>query len=97
METRVLGKSWFSSIIDYSILFWTIIGFIGTWIVIIKYEILFKGFIALVMTFFFAAAIWAIPFAGLILLSLYVTSPEEPLPCVMFKDMIKKGLRQSLG
>ena len=78
-------------------LVWTGIGFIGTWVVIIKYDILWKGFIALVMTFFFAAAIWAIPFLGLILLSLYVTPPEEPSPCVMFKDMIKKGLRQSLG
>ncbi len=57
METRVFSKSWFSSIILYSMLFWTIICFIGTWIVIIKYEILFKGFIALVLTFFFAAAI----------------------------------------
>ncbi len=78
-------------------LVWTAICFIGTWVVIIKYDILWKGLIALVITFFFAAAIWAIPFAGLILLSLYVTSPEEPLPCVMFKDMIRKGLRQSLG
>ena len=97
METRLFCERWISPVISYSMLVWTAIGFIGTWVVIIKYDILWKGFIALVMTFFFAAAIWAIPFAGLILLSLYVTSPEESLPCVMFKDMIKKGMRQSSG
>ena len=95
MENRVFSKSWFSSIILYSILFWTIICFIGTWIVIIKYEILFKGFIALVMTFFFAAIIWMVPLTGLILLSLYVSPTEEPTPYVMFKDLIKKGIRES--
>lgn len=97
METRVFGKSWFSSIINHSILAWTIICFIGTWVIILKYGILLKGLIAIVVTFFFAAAIWAIPFAGLILLSLYATPPEEPLPFVMFKDMIRKGIRQSSG
>jgi len=97
METRVFSRSWVSSIIGYSILVWSTVCFVGTWFIIIKYEILFKGLIALVVTFFFAAAIWAVPFAGLILLSLCVSPPEETLPSVMFKDMIKKGLRQSLG
>ena len=97
METRVFSKSWFSSIIDYSILAWSIVCFIGTWFIILKYGILLKGLIAMGVTFFFAAAIWAIPFAGLILLSLCITPPDEPLPSVMFKDMIKKGMRQSSG
>jgi len=76
MEDRVFNRSWVSTIILYSILVWTMICFIGTWFVIIKYEILFEGFIALVMTFFFAAIIWIIPFAGLILFYLY-TAPIE--------------------
>jgi len=66
MENRVFNRSWISSIILYSILVWTTICFIGTWFVIIKYEILFEGFIPLVMTFFFAAIIWIIPFARLV-------------------------------
>ncbi len=96
METRVFRKGWFSSIIDYSILVWSIFCFIGTWFIIIKYEILMKGMVALVMTFFFAAIIWVIVLAGLIFLSFFVTPPEEPYP-VMFKDMIKKGMRQTSG
>ena len=76
-------------------LVWTAICFIGTWVVIIKYEILFKGFIALVMTFFFAAVIWILLLAGLILLSLFVTPTEGQLSFIMFKDLIKKGMERS--
>ncbi len=97
MGTTVFRKSRFSSIIDYSILAWSIICFIGTWLIILKYGVLLKGLIALGVTFFFAAAIWAVPFAGLILLSLCVGPPEETLPFVMFKDLIRKGMRQSSG
>ncbi len=97
METRAFGKRSFSSVIDYSILIWTLICFIGTWVIILKYGVLWRGVIAMAVTFFFAAAIWAIPVAVLILLSLYATPPEEPLQSVMFKDMIRKGMKQSLG
>ncbi|MEW6374949.1 MAG: hypothetical protein AB1502_04065 [Thermodesulfobacteriota bacterium] len=92
METKMFSKSWVSSIINYSILIWTIICFIGTWVIIIKYGILLEGLIALVVTFFFAAIIWAIPFAGFILLTLFVTPPEEPSHYMMFRDLIKKPL-----
>lgn len=66
--------------------------FIVTWVVILQYGILLKGLIALMVTFFFAAAIWAIPFAGLTLLSLFVVPPEKLTYSVMFKDLIKKGM-----
>lgn len=95
MEKRVFSRSWFSSVVHYSILTWTIISFIGTWFIIIKYGILLQGLIALAVTFFFAATIWAIPFAGLILLSLFVTPTEEPVYFVMFKELIKRGVRRS--
>jgi hypothetical protein len=76
METRVFNKGWFSSIISYSILSWTIICFIGTWFVILRHGILLDGLIAVMTTFFFAATVWVVPFTGLILLSLYVTPSE---------------------
>ena len=76
METKVLGRSRFSPIILYSILAWTIC-FIGTWFIILKYGILLKGLIAIVVTFLFAAIIWIIPFAGLVLFYLYVTPVER--------------------
>jgi len=97
METRLFSKSWFSSIINYSILVWTIICFIGTWYIILKYRILFEELITILITFFFAAAIWGIPLiVGLILLSLYETPPEESPPSVMFKELIKRGMIKSL-
>jgi hypothetical protein len=97
METRVFSKSWFSSIISYVILAWTIICFIGTWFVILKYGILLEGLIAIVTTFFFAATIWVIPFTGLILLSLWVTPAEDSPSYVMFKELIRKGIKRSSG
>ncbi len=97
METRAFSKSWFSPIISYSILSWTIICFIGTWFVILKYGILLEGLIAVVTTFFFGATIWVIPLTGLILLSLYVTPSEESPPSVMFKELLKRGMRRSSG
>ena len=97
MEARAFGKSRFSSLINHSILIWTGICFIGTWLIIIKYGVLWRGLIAVAVTFFFAAAIWAIPVAVLILLSLYATPPQEPLQFVMFKDMIRERMKQSPG
>ena len=97
METRAFGKSRFSSLINYAILIWTVICFIGTWLIILKYGVLWRGLIGVVVTFFFAAAIWAIPVAGLILLSLYATPPQEPSRLVMFQDMIRKRMKQSPG
>ncbi len=95
METRVFSKDWFSPIISYSILSWTIICFIGTWFVILKYGILLQGLIAIITTFFFAATLWIIPLTGLILLSLYVAPSKESPPSVMFKELIRKGMRRS--
>ena len=96
METGVFSKSWFSSVILYSMLAWTIICFIGTWFVILKYRILFEELITIVVTFFFAVAIWGIPLiVGLILLSDYLTPPEESPPYVMFRELIKRGMRRS--
>jgi hypothetical protein len=77
MEKRVFRKSRFSQVISYLILSWTILCFIGTWFVILNYGILLNGFIAVMTTFFFAAVIWVIPFAGLVLLSLWVPSARE--------------------
>jgi hypothetical protein len=95
METRVLRKNWFSPIISYSILCWTILCFVGTWFVILRYGILLEGLIAVVITFFFAATAWVIPLTGLILLSLFVTPSEESRPFVMFKDLIQKAMGRS--
>ncbi len=95
MEKGLFSRNWFSSVIYCSIFVWTAICFIGTWVIIIKYDIFFKGFIAMFMTFLFAVGIWAIPFGGLILLSLYVAPSEEQPPYVMFKELIKKGMRRS--
>ncbi len=92
METRAFGKSWFSPIISYSMLSWTIICFLGTWFVILKYGILLEGLIAILTTFFFAATIWVIPLTALILLSLYVTPSAGPPPSIMFKELIRKGM-----
>ena len=94
METRVFSRRWFSPIISYSILSWTIICFIGTWFVILKYGILLEGLIAIMTTFFFAATLWIIPLMGLVLLSLYVTPSKESPPSVMFKELIRKGMRR---
>jgi hypothetical protein len=95
METRIFNKSWFSLVISYSILAWTIICIIGTWFIILKYGILLEGLIAIVTTFFFAAAIWGIPLTGFILLSLGVTPEEDPPSYVWFKELIRKGMRRS--
>jgi len=95
METRVFSKSWFSSVISYSILFWTILCFVGTWFVILKYGILFEGLIAVVVTFFFAATLWVIPLTGLTLLSLLITPSDESHPFVTFKELIQKGIGKS--
>ncbi len=78
MEASAFSKRWFSPIISYAILSWTIICFIGTWFIILKYGILMRGLIAIMTTFFFAATVWVIPLTGLILLSLYVTPPKKP-------------------
>jgi len=95
METKVYSKRWFSPVISYSILSWTIICFIGTWFVILKYGILLQGLIAIMTTFFFAATLWIIPLTGLILLSLYVTPSTESPPSVMFKELIRRGMKKS--
>jgi hypothetical protein len=84
------------SIIHYSMIGWTIICFLGTWFVILRYGIVLEGLIAIMVTLFFAAAIWMVPLIGLILLSLYVTPLEESSRRIAFRELIKKGLRKSL-
>lgn len=96
MAIKTLNKKIISSVIDYSMIAWTLICFIGTWVIILKHGILLEGFVAMAVTFFFAAAIWVIPLAGLILLSLYLAPSEESPPRVMFIDLIRKGMK-SLG
>ncbi len=94
MEPRLFSRGWFKNIISYSIIAWTIFCFIVAWFVIFKYDVLRGGSIETVMTFLFAATIWSILFAGLIFLSLCLTPSEEPPYYVMFKDLIKKGMRR---
>ncbi len=92
------SRSWFSTMFHYAALAWTVFCILGTWFVIIKYGILSDGLIATAVTFFFAAAIWALPFTGLVLLSLYVAPPEEsPAPLITFKELIKRGTSRSPG
>ncbi len=97
MTIRFLNKIWFSTVVHYSTLAWTIFCVIGTWFVILKYGIILKGLLAVILTFFFAAFIWAVPFTILIVISFFVTPSEEPPPSVPFKDLIKRGMRRSLG
>ncbi len=94
MVTRPFSRSWFSPVVHYSTLAWTIFCILGAWFVILKYGILLKGLIAIVLTFLFAAGFWAIPFIGLILLSLYVDPPEESPPVVSLKELIRRGMKK---
>jgi hypothetical protein len=94
MGTRISLKNWFLPIISYSMLAWTIICFIGTWIVILRYGILFKGFISIVVTLFFGALIWVVPFVGFLISDLFLSPPGKP-PAVKFKDLIRKGLEET--
>ncbi len=97
MGQRLLSRDWVSTAVHYATLAWTIFCIIGTWFIILKYGSLLKGLFAVLLTFFFATFIWVIPFTGLILLSLFVTPSEEASPSVMFKDLIKRGMKRSLG
>jgi hypothetical protein len=93
MRTKLSSNRWLSAMTHFLMLFWTLTCIIGTWFIIIKHEILFEGFAALAMTFFFGAFIWVIPLGGLLIISLYVSPTEEERHYVMFKDLIKKGMR----
>ncbi len=95
MGTRLFSKVWFSTLVHYSTLAWTIFCIIGTWFIILKHGIILKGLTAVVLTFFFAVFIWAIPFIPLIVLSLIATPSEGASPLVPFKDLIKKGMRNT--
>ncbi len=86
METRGLRRNWLSPVISYSILSWTILCFAGTWFIILKYGILLDGFVAVTVTFLFAATAWVIPLTGLILLSLFITPSEESRSSVVFRN-----------
>jgi hypothetical protein len=97
METKIFSRVWFSTLVHYSTLAWTIFCIIGTWFIILRYGIILKGLFAVVLTFLFAAFIWVIPFAVLIVLSLIVSPREGASPLVPFKDLIKKGMRRGLG
>ncbi len=97
MGQRLFSKVWFSTAVHYSTLAWTIFCIIGTWFVILRHGIILKGLFAVILTFFFAIFIWVIPFTGLILLSFFVAPSEEASPSVTFKDLIKRGMKRSLG
>jgi hypothetical protein len=96
MEDEQVKQGKLPSIIHYTMIGWTIICFLGTWFVILRYGIVLEGLIAIAVTLFFAAAIWMVPLIGLIVLSLYLTPSEESSPRIAFKELIKKGLRKSL-
>lgn len=93
MNTKLFSRSRLSTLVHFLMLFWSLTCFIGTWFIIIKYKILFAGFAALAMTFLFGAFIWVIPLGALLIVSLYVSPTEEEPHYVMFKDLIKKGMR----
>jgi len=78
MRTRGFTKDWLSVVIYYSMLVWTIVCFVGTWIVIFRYGILFKGLISIVATLFFGFLIWVIPFLGFLISDLFLAPPEKP-------------------
>jgi len=94
MDAKLLSRSRLSTLVYFLMLFWSVTCFVGTWFIIIKYRILFNGFAALVMTFLFGALIWVVPLGGLVILSLYVTPTEGPPSYVMFKELVKKGVRE---
>lgn len=96
MENSQTKERRLPSIIHYSMIGWTLVCFLGIWFIILKYGIVMGGLIAIVVTLFFAAAIWMIPLIGLIVLSLYVAPSEEPPPSIPFKELIKRGLKKSL-
>jgi hypothetical protein len=93
MNTKLFSRSRLSNLVHFLMLFWSLTCFIGTWFIIIKYRILFEGFVALATTFLFGAFVWVIPLGGLIIVSLYVSPTEEEPHYVMFEDLIKKGMR----
>ncbi|RPJ04924.1 MAG: hypothetical protein EHM36_09110 [Deltaproteobacteria bacterium] len=78
MERNILSRRGFSSLLFYLNLAWTLFCFLGVGFVILQYGVLKGGLIAVIVTFFFAATIWAIPFSGLVLFHLYL-SPTEKL------------------
>lgn len=96
MNTKLFSRSRLATLVHFLMLFWSLTCFIGTWFIIIKYKILFEGFVALATTFLFGAFVWVIPLGGLTILSLYVTPTDPPPSYVMFKELIKKGVRESV-
>lgn len=96
MENDRVRQSRLPSIVHYAMIGWTIICFLGTWFVILRYGIVLEGLIAILVTLFIAALIWMIPLIGLILLSIYISPSEESPPRVPFRELIKKGLGKSL-
>ncbi len=84
MEATGIGRSRLSPLIVYSILVWTVLCIMGTWFIILGYGLLKGGLVATLVTFFFAAVIWVIPFAGLALLYLYA------IPFNRKGDQVKK-------
>ena len=78
MEGKFLSRRRFSSILLYLILAWSLFCFLGAWFVFFEHGVFKGGLIAMIVTFFFATVIWAIPFSGLVLFHLYL-SPTEKL------------------
>jgi hypothetical protein len=80
MEGKLLSRRGFSSLLFYLNLAWSLFCFLGAWFVIIEHGIFRGGLIAMIVTFFFATIIWAIPFSGLVLIHLYLSSGEKLSP-----------------
>ena len=72
-----ISRTSLSPIVYYAMIAWTIVSFVGTWSVILGYGILQNGLIPTVVTFCFAAVIWAVPFAAMALFYLYITPLEK--------------------
>ncbi len=94
MESRFFSRGFLSPIVHYSTVVWTLFCIVGTWFVILKYDILPRGLIAIGFTFLFAAAIWGGPFIGLLILSLFTDPPEHSRPILTFQELIKQGIRR---
>ncbi len=93
-EEKLFSRRWFSSILSYLVLIWSLVCLLAVPFIILQYEIFKGGLIAMIVTLFFAAVIWAVPFSALVILQLYLNPAENGVPRVMFRDLIRKGMRE---
>ncbi len=95
MGKTLVSRNFFSPIVHFSTVVWTLLCIVGTWFVILKYGILLNGLIAVALTFVFAALIWAGPFLVLLILSLYVEPADARGPVTSFQELIRRGLKET--